>query len=461
MILQPERQIPVYGSGEVVVIGGGVAGLSASVAASRLGCKTILIENSGSLGGTATKCLMPSLGRSRPALIKGFFAEFYDRMAAANAVIVTEGHSSPFDPEIFKSLCFDIIEETGVDLFLHTSVTGVVRDQNRINGVIMSNKSGEHAVTGDVFIDTSGDADVAAMAGESFETDGERQPMSLMFTVGNADAYRFADWVKNHPDKSEFWPMGPQYLSIIDLDRDIPQINVGGFMGLIKKARENGELYLPHDNMALLFLPMKGVVLVNATHLRHLDPLDAKDITVAEIEGRKQMLSTWHFLKKYIPGFEDCFIAGSASHVGIRESRRITGEYVLKLEDLQEGRSFSDAVVLHNGRASIHGPGEKQTFISFPHPYEIPYRCLQAKVNDNLLVAGRCISADNVAHGAVRGMVCCFATGQAAGTAAALSIKHQVKPKELDPKVLRKTLIDQGVTLTEPISKKTRSVLAQ
>jgi hypothetical protein len=199
--------------------------------------------------------------------------------------------------------------------------------------------------------------------------------------------------------------------------------------------------------MALIFLPMKGVVLVNATHIRHLDPLDAKDITAAEIEGRKQMLSVWRFLKKYIPGFEDCFIANSASHVGIRESRRLTGEYVLKLEDLQEGRSFTDAVVLHNGKASIHGPGEKQTFISFPNPYQIPYRCLQARANENLLVAGRCISADHVAHGAVRGMVCCFATGQAAGTAAALAVKHHVTPGELDVQVLRNALMDQGVHL--------------
>ena len=449
----PESKIPVFGQSEVIIVGGGLAGLSAAVASSRLGCNTILIENSGSLGGTVTKCLMPSFGRGNPPLIKGIFTDLFEGMKKADAIMDNEGRSNPLDPEIFKSLCFDIVKEAGVELLLHTTVTGAVKIQNKLGGVIIHNKSGFQAVMAKVIVDASGDADVAYLAGESFAKDGELQPMSLMFTVGNADAHRFAEWVQNYPDKNEFWPMGSQNLSNIDLHRDQPRVNVGGFMGMIKKASERGELYLPHDNMALIFLPMEGTVLVNATHIRHLDPLNGKDVTEAEIEGRKQMLSVYYFLKKNVPGFEDCFLMSSASHVGVRESRRVIGEYVLRMEDLQSSRSFYDAVVLHNGRASIHGPGEKQTFISFARPYQVPYRSLQAKVNDNLLVAGRCISADHMAHSAIRGTVCCVATGQAAGTAAALSVKQGVKPRDLDPELLRNSLINQGVILSEPVAK--------
>lgn len=167
-------------------------------------------------------------------------------MRKAGALLESEKHSqtTPFDPEIFKNVCFDLAQEAGVDLLLHTSVIGVIREQNRLKGVVISNKSGIQAIMGDIVVDASGDADVAALAGEAFETDGERQPMSLMFIVGNADANRFAAFVKDYPDKKEFWPIGgPQDIGVIELDRDKPRINVGGFYSFIKKARP--ELRLP------------------------------------------------------------------------------------------------------------------------------------------------------------------------------------------------------------------------
>jgi hypothetical protein len=177
--------------------------------------------------------------------------------------------------------------------------------------------------------------------------------------------------------------------------------------------------------------------------------LNVKDLTAAEIEARKQMVSVYRFLKKNIPGFEESFINDSGSCIGIRESRRLIGEYVLTKEDVLNGGAFPDAIALNGGRISIHGADGKQTWIPLKHPYQVPYRCLQAKANDNLLVAGRCLSADHVAQGSMRNVSSSFATGQAAGTAAALSVVKQIKPKHLDIKLLQKALINQGAILNE------------
>jgi hypothetical protein len=204
---------------------------------------------------------------------------------------------------------------------------------------------------------------------------------------------------------------------------------------------------MPHDNLAVIFLPVRGLVLVNATNVSGLSPLDAKDVTLAEVESRKQMLSVHNFLKKNIAGFEDSSIVNSGYGIGARESRRLIGEYVLTKDDVLKGRAFADAIALNGGRISVHESGEKQTWIKLERPYQIPYRCLQAKVNDNLLIAGRCISTDHIAQASIRNVSCCFATGQAAGTAAALAIAKRVKLKELDVKLLQEALVRQGVVL--------------
>jgi hypothetical protein len=226
-------------------------------------------------------------------------------------------------------------------------------------------------------------------------------------------------------------------------------VGAWGFFNLIKKAREKGELDLPHDNLAVSFLPLRGVAIVNATNVSQLDPLSIKDLTAAEIQARKQMISVFHFLKNNIPGFEESFINESGSCIGIRESRRLIGEYVLTKEDVLNGQTFPDAVAMNGGRISIHGADGKQTWIPLKNPYQVPYRCLQARDSDNLLVAGRCLSADHVAQGSMRNVSSSFATGQAAGTAAALSVINKVPPKQLDIKLLQKVLLDQGAVLSQ------------
>lgn len=450
----PERQVPVYTNTGVIVAGGGVAGIAASVAAVRQGSKVTLIDDGGILGGTITKCLMPNIGGSAFPFIKGIFAEISDRLRQNGAIIHRDGRSSPCDLEAFREVLFDIVEKEGIELVLHTSVFEVVRQNNHLKGVFITNKSGIQAVTGEVIIDATGDGNVSSLAGESFAEGGDRQPMTVMFTLGNANAHRFATFIRDYPDKNEFTRTGsPLNVDVDKIDENHPMLSAWGFFHLIKQAREKGELELPHDNLAVSFLPLKGIVIVNATNVSDLNPLSPKDLTAAEIEARKQMISVYRFLKNNIPGFEETFINDSGSGIGIRESRRLIGEYVLTEEDVLNGGSFTDAIALNGGRISIHCADGKQTWIPLKDPYQIPYRCLQAKANDNLLVAGRCLSADHVAQGSMRNVSSSFATGQAAGTAAALAVKKGVLPKQLDIKLLQKALIDQGVVLTEGSSK--------
>lgn len=444
----PERQVPVMAETGVIVVGGGVAGLAAAVAAVRQGSRAILIDEGGILGGTVTKCLMPNFGGSAYPFIKGIFWEIGEQLRKRGAIIQNEERFSPCDPEAFRSVLFEMVEKEGIELLLHTQVFEVIRHDQHLDGVFVTCKAGIQAVTGEVVIDATGDGNVCYLAGESFAENGEKQPMTVMFTLGNAVARRFAEFIRDYPDKNEFTRTGsPLHIDLEKVDENRPVVGAWGFFNLIKKCREKGELELPHDNLAVSFLPLKGVAVVNATNVSRLDPLNPRDLTRAEIEARKQMISVYHFLKNNIPGFEASFINESGSCIGIRESRRLIGEYVLNEEDVLNGGTFPDAIALNGGRISIHGADGKQTWIPLKKPYQVPYRCLQARCNDNLLVAGRCLSADHVAQGSMRNVSSSFATGQAAGTAAAISVMKKVPPKHLDIKMLQKALIDQGAVL--------------
>lgn len=442
----PARRIPIYSKNEVVVVGGGVAGLSAAVASGRLGVKTILVEQGNCLGGTVTRGLVTTWMGVEPEVNKGFFMEVLRAMKASGDLI--EGFHSPNDPEAFKLLALDVVQKAGVELLLYTTVIDVLLEKHKLSGIVIANKSGLEAIMGEVFVDASGDADVAALAGEAFEKaiPGENA-LTIPYRIGGVDIHKAVSFVKENPDDFYAWG-SPQDLTILEPNRDKPLVSIVGFKGMIKKARDKGELCLPHEVIALKFLPAKGMVQINATHVTNRDPLNAKDLTLAEIEGRKQMMSVFSFMKKTIPGFEDSYLMDSAGQIGVRESRRVIGEYTLSEDDIRESRHFDDVITLNFCPIDIHGPGEKQTWLKLKQPYEVPYRSLQAKVNENLLIAGRCISADRVAQGTIRSVPGCFGTGQAAGVAAALSAREKKSPKNLPIGDLQSELKRQGVRLS-------------
>jgi hypothetical protein len=436
-IFEPKRETSVLLKTDVVVIGGGPAGLAASIAAARNGAKTLLIERYGYLGGMITAGICPMFMGVNRKVISGIFTEFLDRLSAEKAT-GREGFFTQFDHEVFKAIAQDFMEKAGVKLLLHSwAVDAIVKD-SRLKGVIIESKSGRNAVTGKVFVDASGDGDIAAKAGVSFNVGGSpEQSLTLLFRMGavNKDVV-----MKLRSERKEFTPAPHPPSTTSAMFFRVPP-------DLVKAAKRKGELSINHEDISVMNLPLAGIVLVNTGHITGASGTDVEDLTRSEIQSRKEAKAVAEFLRKNIHGFESSFILDTPVGIGVRETRRIVGEYVLTKDDMIEGRRFGDAIAQNMMPIDIHGPGEKHTWIPMKKPYDIPYRCLLPKRVDNLLVAGRCISTDHQTQGSIRSIPCCFATGQASGTAAALAIKSGSSLKELDIKTLQETLVKQGAKL--------------
>jgi hypothetical protein len=248
------------------------------------------------------------------------------------------------------------------------------------------------------------------------------QPVSLFFRVGNVDDAAVQAHMDANPEDESF-------------------------LSLVAKAKANGDYALPKDHVTMFRLPRAGEWWANATRIHGVDSTDGEQLTLAEIEGHRQVMVLVDFLRRYVPGFESCYLIDTATQIGVRESRRILGEYALTAEDVYKARRFDDAIARVSFPIDIHDVKGGGGFFQGPKEgpyYTIPYRCLVPKGVQNLLVAGRPISATHEAHGSLRVMPPCFATGQAAGTAAALALETNVRPRNIDVKLLRDSLRHQG-----------------
>ena len=406
---------------DLIIIGAGPAGIAAALSAARRGADTLLVERYGCVGGGMTSMYVrPFLGTVKNVNvgceIEAAVTALCDRMSPVEAA---------------KCALTKLLHDAGVQVLLQSSLVGVGKDGRRIVSVTVSTQSGTVELTAKQFIDASGDGVLAALAGCTVEVgrdeDGLMQPTSLMFTIEGIEPWQTL--ICQHEEHYQQLTNGEEYLD------------------LCHKACASGELPSTVNIVRLYHTGRIGERMVNATQLNRVNPLEPMHLFESEYQLREQIHTEVDFLRNNIPGFADIHVNGSATTLGIRESRRVMGDYVLTADDLIEGRKFDDAVV-HNACfcIDIHnpaGPGQAVAEEGCPKmakPYDIPYRCLTPQGIDNLLIAGRCISGTHEAHASYRVMRICMGMGDAAGHAAVLAMQGDGITRSVDVREIQKAV---------------------
>jgi glycine/D-amino acid oxidase-like deaminating enzyme len=443
---------------EAAVIGGGPAGSVAAIAAAREGAKTILVERFGCLGGMLT---MAGTGPQMTyhagdkQIIFGIPDEIVERLKAQGFspghmkdAVGYCGSTTAFDPEGLKLVLETMAREAGVKLLYHTVYTGCKTENGSIKSVSLYSKGGFMELAAEVFVDATADADLAVNAGIGAvfgrEADNLAQPMTMNARVYNVDRDKLLHYIETHPDDT--YRNTPRDL------RSYPRWGIQGCYSLVKLAKERGEFNVDRDMVLCFETNNKNEFIVNMTRVIKRSAIDPFDLTEAEIDGRRQVHEMLRFLRKYIPGFENCVLMGSGPLIGIRESRKINGVYKLSGDDLVNNVMFDDAIAMGGYPIDIHSPdGEntKHKFLKENSWYSIPYRCLVTRELDNLIVTGRCLSASHEACAAVRVTPIIMAVSQGAGTAAAQAVKEKKQVKDIDIQRLRETLKKNGAFLEE------------
>lgn len=441
---------------DVLVVGGGNAGCAAAIAAARHGARTLLVERYGFLGGTATASMVGpwmTFHSGSKRIVGGIAQEIVERLQRMGG---SPGHLhdssdyvptiTPFDPEIHKALLFEMTSEANVSLLLHAYFLRAHTDEGVVTGATFATVGGERTYEARSVIDATADAYLAASAGVQTQQGDERgrvQPASLMFRLSHVDLSKTATYVRMHPDQMR--------TSLKAHERTAPALTaVAGLYDLWNAALAEGSVEIPREVVSFFITPYPDEVSVNMTRVTDIDPLDPDDLTRAEVQARAQVMQLLQFFRSRVPGFENARIAATATQIGIRESRRIVGEYTLTRDDVLNGRRFHDAVARSAYPIDIHNPSGSGTTTHRLQPgesYEIPYRCLVPARVDGLLVAGRCISTTHEALASTRLTPTVMTLGQAAGTAAALSNQAGVRLRSVDTERLRALIIDDGVVL--------------
>ena len=372
-------------------------------------------------------------------------------------------YASLYNREMYKNIALEMVMEAGVDILFHSYLADVIVRNNKVSGVVVVNKSGHQAYYGKVIIDATGDADVAMLAGAEFNhgsEDGVIQPGSLMFDIGNVDIDRLHKYVLgtlgDYDVRTEQIPVDKPIHPSLQQRHFVVQ----GFYSIFREKALKGEVYTAKESILFTTTALPGVISMNSTRV-HFDPTDAKQRTQAEIEGHKQAASITEFLIKNVPGFERAYLMDSGIEVGFRESRHIVGVYTLTAEDVQRGRRFDDVIARYGFPCDVHKETKGSYYndenksdktveglwIENDDAYDLPYRCLIPRTLNGLIVVGRCISVDHIAHGSTRLMPLAMAEGQAAGIAAKLAIDSNVEVRDVDIKKLQKRLIEEGASL--------------
>lgn len=450
-VFEPAREIPVRASVDVLVVGGGPSGVMAAYAAARKGGhKVMLLESRGFLGGNLTIGLpiLAFLGPKGNQVIKGEAQKFIDRLRARGAASEhkrCKNHMSLtiINSEEAKNVCADMMEEVGVEVLMYVFCCGVLKDGDRVTGVVIESKCGRDAILAKTVIDCTGDGDVAFRAGvecHKGDADGGMQPPTLMYQMRGVKMQELRDAIVNHPDIYDMDVMPPE------------QFRSGYFItvGLRRQIREAQEagLDIPVSRTILITGLEPDEIWVNMTRVSGTDSTDPASYTRCEITAHRQMKDVTEYLRRFVPGFEDARVEKVAPFTGIRESRVIVGKYVLTAEDVLSMKHFDDAVVVAGYPVDIHhSKGGDCTMLFTADAYDIPYRVLVPEKVEGLLVAGRCSSMNHEAMAGTRVMSTCMALGEAAGTAARVALEAGVLPSAVDVAAVRAELLENGAYL--------------
>jgi hypothetical protein len=446
----------LFGSYDVVVTGAGSSGIVAAIRAAREGAKTLLLEGTGFLGGLITG---GRLTKPTGLINSAIFHEMLDRCVGYHGADgrVRESYwgkyTGTFDAETMQRVIIEMVEEAGVEVLLRATVTETVMKGGAMHGLVIRTKSGESLVLAKAFVDASGDGDVAALAGADFmlgrEGDGLTQPITSYFRLLNVNVPALiADCEANRGDMWEV--VYPKEAG--DRNEDyVMAVLLTGFQQRIKdKVAEGFNWIIPKDHITMKTGLIPGEISVNVTRFQG-NGLDDRDLSRAEIEIRKQAYCAFDFLQRYVKGFESAIFLEVAPKLGIRETRRVTGQYVLTEADVRGNKRFDDAIGLCNSPVDVHEPGGSRAIMDHVGVgYGIPYQTMIPLKVDNLVMAGRCISVDEIAFGSTRNVPACTMTGEAAAIATSLAAKRGVTVSAIPAGDVQARLRELGVWLGTP-----------
>lgn len=421
---------------DLVVVGGGPAGVSAAVNAGELGLNTIIIEKNGFFGGANVAGFSGTVGGLYSSsadghltqIVKGFAGRFVDELDKRNGILrqVPFGHTAlaPHDPLIWKDVADELIEKAGVKVLFHTSFVDTITSENIVTGIVVETKDGRGIIKGKRFIDATGDGDVCQRAGApyTYGHDGVIQAMTMVFRMANVD-----------------WEKAKKYT--------LPDI-----WALVEVAEKEG-LMLPRKHPFIFPAPMKDQAIMNCTAIipedqRVLYPTKSEDLTYAELAGRKQIRAYEMFAKTYLEGFENAYVIDTAAQIGIRQSRTITGVKTLTNDDVVNARKFTTAITRSAWPIEIHGGKDGVKVVNLDDDYyEVPFEVMMPQSLENILTVGRCISAEHEALASVRVVAQCFEEGMAAAIAMKQSIEQNIFPRFVDIEAVREDMKARGSLL--------------
>jgi hypothetical protein len=435
---------------DVLVAGGGPSGVGAAVAAARNGAKVLLIEKYGFLGGMATAASVPAFcpyTDGEKVIIKGIGLEVLEAMKKESKfdspvkdkkeLIKRMYDWVPIDAEVLKRVLDNMVIDSGCKVIFHTSVSDVIYENDTVKAIMVENKEGKNIIDCKTIIDCTGDADIVVKAGGQYEYGDENdlvQAVTLCYRISNINMEALVRYFKESGD-------------------------TGNLTKAVERARKNGDFNFNEKHVAGFSIQNEGVAGLNFGHVYEINPLKAEDLTRAEIESRRNIPAMLDFLRKYVPGLENAVLTSSGPMVGIRETRRIIGEYRLTVKDYFNRTEYEDTIARYAYPIDVHASTPRDVvfhdkddeYITSKYKpgesYSIPYRALLPKGLKNVIVAGRPLSADRAMHGSFRVMPACFATGQAAGTAAAICSTENIELRQINIGKLQKLLKEQGAFL--------------